>query len=81
MTMKYIKAVHSKSNERKFAIQCVMDKYVESNDTIGARHPKLFKDDTPPFEQGIQNCSKMILTSLRQVRNWLCACLLTSLMG
>ncbi len=35
----------------------------------------------PPFEQGIQNCSKMILTSLRQVRNWWCACPLTSLMN
>ncbi len=34
-----------------------------------------------PFEQGIQNCSKMILTYLMQVRNWWCACLLTSLMG
>ena len=35
----------------------------------------------PPFEQGIQNCSKMILTYLMQVRNWWCACLLASLMG
>ncbi len=35
----------------------------------------------PPFEQGIQNCSKMIFTYLRQVRNWWCACPLTSLMG
>ncbi len=34
-----------------------------------------------PFEQGIQNCSKMILMSLRQVGNWWCACPLTSSMG
>ena len=35
----------------------------------------------PPFKQGIQNCSKMILTSLRQIRICWCACPLTSLMG
>ncbi len=35
----------------------------------------------PPFEQGIQNYSKMILTSLRQVRICWCACPLTSLLG
>jgi hypothetical protein len=35
----------------------------------------------PPFKQGIQNCSKMILTGLRQVRNWWRACSLISLMG
>ncbi len=34
----------------------------------------------PPFEQGIQNCSKKILTSLRQVKTCWCACPLTSLM-
>jgi hypothetical protein len=54
MTMRHIKAVHSKSNERNFVIQCVMDEYEESKATIQARH---------------QNCSKIILTSLRQVRN------------
>jgi hypothetical protein len=53
MTMRNIKAVCSKSNERKFNIQCMMDVYEESNATIQARHPKL---------------SKMILTSLRQVK-------------
>jgi hypothetical protein len=53
MTMRNIKAVRSKSNERKFFIQCVMDEYEESNATIQAKHPKLFKD---------------VLTSLRQVR-------------
>ncbi len=50
MTMRYIKAVCSKLNERKFVIQCVMDEYEESNATIWARHPKLFKDDTYEFE-------------------------------
>ncbi len=34
MTMINIKAVCSKSNERKFVIQCVMDQYEESNATI-----------------------------------------------
>ncbi len=50
MTMRNIKAVCSKSNERSFVIQCVMDEYEESNITILARHPKLFKDDTYMFE-------------------------------
>ncbi len=34
MTMRHIKAVHSKLNERKCVIQCVMDEYEESNATI-----------------------------------------------
>ena len=34
MTMRYIKHVCPKSNERKFVIQCVMDEYEESNATI-----------------------------------------------
>ncbi len=50
MTMRHIKAARSKSNERKFVIQCVMDEYEESNATIQATHPKLFKDDTYKFE-------------------------------
>jgi hypothetical protein len=50
MTMRNIKAVCSKSNERKFFIQCVMEEYEESNATIRAKHPKLFKDDTYKFE-------------------------------
>ncbi len=50
MTMRNIKAVSSKSNERKFFIQCVMDEYEENNATIQARHPTLFKDDTYKFE-------------------------------
>jgi hypothetical protein len=51
MTMRNIKAVCSKSNERSFVIQCVMSEYEESNATIEARHPKLFKDDTSKFEE------------------------------
>jgi hypothetical protein len=50
MTMRHIKAVCSKSNKRKFVTQCVMDEYKESNATIQARHPKLFKDGTYEFE-------------------------------
>jgi hypothetical protein len=50
MTMRNIKAVCSKSNKRNFFIQCVMNEYVESNATIRARHPKLFKEDTYKFE-------------------------------
>jgi hypothetical protein len=50
MTMRHIKAVCSKSNERKFVIQCVMGEYDKSNATIQARHPKLFKDDTYKIE-------------------------------
>jgi hypothetical protein len=46
MTMRNIKAVCSKSNEKSFVIQCVMDEYEESNATIPARYLKLFKDDT-----------------------------------
>jgi hypothetical protein len=48
--MRNIKAVCSKSNERSFVIQqCVMNEYEESNATIQARRPKLFKDDTSKF--------------------------------
>ncbi len=50
MTMRNIKAFCSKSNERSFVIQCVMNEYEEGNATIWARHPKLFKDDTSKFE-------------------------------
>jgi hypothetical protein len=50
MTMRNIKAVCSKSNERSFVIRCVMNKYEKSNATIQARHPKLFKDKTSKFE-------------------------------
>ncbi len=50
MTMRHIKTVCSKSNERNFFIQCVMDEYEESNATIPTRHPRLFKDDTYEFE-------------------------------
>jgi hypothetical protein len=50
LTKRNIKAFCSKSNERSFDIQCVMNEYEESNATIRARHPKLFKDDTSKFE-------------------------------
>jgi hypothetical protein len=50
MTMRNIKAACSKSNKRKFFIQCVMDEYEEKNATIRARHPKLFEVDTYEFE-------------------------------
>ncbi len=50
MTMRNIKAVCSKSNKKKFFIQCVMDEDEESNATIQARHPKLFKENTYEFE-------------------------------
>ena len=50
MTMRNIKAVCSKSNERNFFIQCVMDEYEETNATIRTRHPKLFRYDTYEFE-------------------------------
>jgi hypothetical protein len=50
MTMRNIKGVCSKSNEWSFVIQCLMNEYEESNATIQARHPKLFKDDTSKFE-------------------------------
>ncbi len=36
MTVRNIKAVCSKSNERSFTIQCEMDEYEESNATIQA---------------------------------------------
>jgi hypothetical protein len=45
-TMRHIKAVCYKSNKRKLFIECVMDDYEESNATVQARHPKLFKDAT-----------------------------------
>jgi hypothetical protein len=50
MITRHIKAVCSKSNERQFIIECVMDDYEESNATIQARHPQLFKDATYEFE-------------------------------
>jgi hypothetical protein len=50
MTMRHIKAVCSKWNERNFYIQGVINEYQERNVTIWARHPKLFKEDTYEFE-------------------------------
>jgi hypothetical protein len=34
-----------------FFIQCVIDQYEESNASIQARHPKLFKNDTYIFDE------------------------------
>jgi hypothetical protein len=50
MIMRNIKAVCSKTNKRQFIIQCMLDVHEESNATIQARHPKLFKEDTYEFE-------------------------------
>jgi hypothetical protein len=50
MTMRHIKLVQTNSNKRAFSIQCVTDQYEESNATIRARHPKLFKNDTYIFD-------------------------------
>ena len=50
MTMRHIKLVQTNSNERAFSIECVMDQYEESNATLRARHPKLFKNDTYIFD-------------------------------
>ncbi len=46
MTMRSIKVDRTKSNERLLSVQCVMNKYEESNATIQARHPKMFKNAT-----------------------------------
>jgi hypothetical protein len=50
MTIRYIEVVQTNSNERSFLIQCVMDQNEESNSSIQARHPKLFKNDTYIFD-------------------------------
>jgi hypothetical protein len=45
MTIRHIKLVQTNSNEK-----CVMVQYEESNATIQARHPKLFKNDVYIFD-------------------------------
>ncbi len=74
MTMRHIKAVCSKSNERQFVIQCVMDEYEESNATIRARHPKLFKDDTYKFEASkeLVMCMPFDFIDGLKDKNWTC---------
>jgi hypothetical protein len=74
MTLKNIKAVCSKSNERKFVIQCVMDEYEDSNATIQARHPKLFKDDTCKFEasKDLLMCMLFDFIDGLKDKNWTC---------
>ena len=64
MTMRNIKAVCSKSNEKNSFIQCVMNEYEENNATIRTRHPKLFKDDTYKFEASKDLLMCMPFTSL-----------------
>jgi hypothetical protein len=74
MTMRHIKAVCSKSNERKFVIQCVMDEYEESNATIQVGHHKLFKDDTYKFEASkeLVMCMPFDFINGLQDKNWTC---------
>jgi hypothetical protein len=71
MTMKHIKAICSKSNERKTFIQCVMDEY-ESNATIQTRHPKVFKDDTYKYHKWLarlmRHLKKAQLSNIKQIR-------------
>jgi hypothetical protein len=72
--MRHIKAVCSKSNERKFVIQCVMDENEESNATIQARHQKLFKDDIYKFEASMELVMCMpfdFIDGLKDI-NWTC---------
>jgi hypothetical protein len=74
MTMRYRKAVCSKSNERSFVIQCVMDEYEESNATFLARHPKLFKDDTYEFEASKESVMCMPIDFIHGLKDkkWTC---------
>ena len=63
-----------KINERKFVIQCVMDEYKESNATIRARHPKLFKEDTYEFEasKDLLMCMPFDFIDGLKDKNWTC---------
>jgi hypothetical protein len=72
--MRHIKAVCSKSNERNFIIQCVMEAYEESNATTQARHPKLFKDDTYKFEASKDSlmCLPFDFIDGLKNKNWTC---------
>ncbi len=49
MTMRLIKVVQTKSNERLFSIQYNTEPFEVENDTIQARHPKIFKNGTYKF--------------------------------
>ncbi len=74
MTMRNIKDVCSKSNEWSFVIQCEMNEYEESNATIQARHPKLFKDDTSEFEasQELVMCMPFDFINGLKDKKWTC---------
>ncbi len=74
MTMRNIKAVCSKLNERSFVIQCVMNEYEESNATIQERHPKLFKDDTSEFEASKELVMCMLFDFINELKDkkWTC---------
>jgi hypothetical protein len=47
--MRSIEVITTKSKQRLFSVQCMMDIYEESNATIEARHPKMFKNDKYTF--------------------------------
>jgi hypothetical protein len=49
-----------------------MDKYEESNATIRARHPKLFKDDTYKFEasKDLLMCMPFDFIDVLKVKKW-----------
>jgi hypothetical protein len=71
--MRHIKAVCSESDETQFIIQCVMDEYEESNATIQARHPKLFKDDSYEFEasKDLLMCMPFDFIDGLKYKNWI----------
>ncbi len=73
MTLKFIKVIWTNSNERLFFIKCVMDQYEESNATIWARHPKLFKNDTFIFDASkeLVMCIPFEFISGLKDKNWL----------
>ncbi len=49
MTMRLIKVGQAKLNERLFYIKCNSEQFDVTNDTIQARHSKMFKNDTYKF--------------------------------
>jgi hypothetical protein len=49
MTLRLIKVVQTNSNRRLFSIQCNTEPFEKENDTIQARHPKIFKNSTYRF--------------------------------
>ncbi len=49
MTMRLITVVQTKLNGRLFSIQCKTEPFEVENNTIQARHPKMFKNGTYEF--------------------------------